>query len=72
MRSSWCDEELADSVEGDGEVPLQLSNAARKIARQPAGHHEPVRGERFVPRTSVVYVYRDAGPVCQARIAVVP
>src|ERR1700759_3364165 len=46
MRSSRCDDELADSVVGDGEVPLQLGGAAGEVAREPARDYEPGCGER--------------------------
>src|SRR5690242_17437403 len=45
MRPSWCDDEPADSVAGEGEVPLQLGGAAGEVARQPAGDHDAVGGE---------------------------
>src|SRR6266576_4404740 len=47
MRSSWCDDQLADSVARDSEGPLQLGGATGKVARQPARDHEAIGSERI-------------------------
>src|SRR5690349_9477220 len=59
MRSSRGDDQFADSVAGDGEVPLQLGGAAGEVARQSARDHEAVCGERVGGE--------DIGRVCVLR-----